>query len=161
MEPKQYLPYRIFLKNIPIIIYPAKDDADISKAFSRSEISSIEEYLFRVLPVFEDKITGADVLVCYVWNDGKIPMVDVWKITRNTISDDSGFLYDCFILRDDVIELFMGIASGNSLIVLTSEELLLRKLIIEEWKTFFEASDREKYIPEFPLDSNPTEKFFQ
>ena len=88
-------------------------------------------------------------------------MVDVWKISRNTISDDSGFLYDCFILRDDIIEVSMGIGSGNSIIVLASEELLLRKLIIEERRTFLEATDRERYIPEFPFGSTPIEKFFQ
>ena len=44
----------------------------------------------------------------------------------------------------------MGTASGNSLIVFTAEELLLRRLVMDEGRTFLEASDREKYFPIFP-----------
>jgi hypothetical protein len=31
-------------------------------------------------------------------------MVDIWKMTRNSISDDSGFLYDGFTIRWKEIE---------------------------------------------------------
>jgi hypothetical protein len=70
-------------------VYPAKDDGDISKAYTRSEATSIDRYLDEAIPLYQDKITGADALICYVWNDGDIPMVDVWKVMRNSISDDS------------------------------------------------------------------------
>ena len=101
------------------------------------------------------------MLILYVWNDGSTPMEDIWKVMRNTISDDSGFLYDGFTLRGESLETGMGTASGNSLIVFTAEELLLRKLIIEEGKTFLEASDRSQYFPAFPAGLIPGERFIK
>lgn len=156
---KQYLPISRKYKNIPIIIYPAKDDGNIVQAYSTEE--SIISYTDRVLPLHEDRITWADMLILYVWNDGTIPMVDIWKVIRNTISDDSWFLYDGFTLRGDSIETRMGTASGNSLIVFTAEELLLRKLIMEEGKSFTEAADRKKYFPAFPAGLIPGERFIR
>ena len=82
-----------------MVIYPAKDDGDISQAYSRGDPSSIISYLDEVLPLYREKIMGADTLICYIWNDGAVPMVDVWKVMRNSISDDSGFLYDGFTLK--------------------------------------------------------------
>jgi hypothetical protein len=82
-----------------MVVYPAKDDGDISQAYARSDPSAIISYLDTVLPIYKEKITGADMLICYIWNDGATPMVDVWKMMRNTISDDSGFLYDGFTIR--------------------------------------------------------------
>jgi hypothetical protein len=96
---KQYLPFTAEHAGIPMVIYPAKDDGDISQAYSRGDSSSIISYLGKVLPLYNEKIVGADVLICYVWNDGTTPMVDVWKVMRNSISDDSGFLYDGFTLK--------------------------------------------------------------
>jgi hypothetical protein len=65
------------------------------------------EYLERVAKEQENRISGADMLIMYVWNDGTTPMVDIWKVMRNTISDDSGFLYDGFTVRDSSIETSM------------------------------------------------------
>jgi hypothetical protein len=117
------------------------------------------QYLKKIVPHHEERIKGADMLICYVWNDGKTPMVDIWKVMRNTISDDSGFLYDAFTLRDDTLETTMGTASGNSLIVFTAEELLLRRLILDEGMSFREAADRSKYFPAFPAGLIPGERY--
>lgn len=96
---KQYLPFTRNFEGIPLIIYPAKDDGDIRQAFPRDRAFSIESYIHSVFPRYREKIVGADLLICYVWNDGTTPMIDVWKVMRNTISDDSGFLYDGFTLK--------------------------------------------------------------
>lgn len=55
----------------------------------RNNPESIQEYLEKVLPMHSARIEGCDMLILYVWNDGTIPMVDIWKVMRNTISDDS------------------------------------------------------------------------
>jgi hypothetical protein len=81
-----------------VIVYPAKDDGDITQVYSRDD-TSIISYLNDILSIYNSKCLGADVLICYVWNDKNIPMVDIWKMTRNSISDDSGFLYDGFTIR--------------------------------------------------------------
>lgn len=82
-----------------MVIYPAKDDGDISQAYSRKDSSSIISYLDEILPLYRKKLTDSDALICYIWNDGATPMVDVWKVMRNSISDDSGFLYDGFTVK--------------------------------------------------------------
>lgn len=157
---KQYLPFTREYLGIPAVIYPAKDDGDISKAYIRSESTSIDRYLDEVIPLYQKKIIGADALICYLWNDGDIPMVDVWKVMRNSISDDSWFLYDGFTLRWKDLETSMWLASGNSLIVFTVEELLFRRLVMDEGKTFHEAADRSIYFPAFPTWHIPSEPFF-
>lgn len=158
-QAKQYLPFTREYRGIPMVIYPAKDDGNISLAFPNE--NSIISYLERVLPLHHERIISADMLILYVWNDGTIPMVDIWKVHRNRISDDSWFLYDGFTLRWESIETNMGTASGNSLIVFTAEELLLRKLILEEWKSFHEAADRKVYFPAFPAGLIPGERFIK
>ena len=96
---KQYLPLSTRFLGIPTVIYPAKDDGEISQAYRRDNSESIEDYLKEVLPLYSTRLEGSDMLILYVWNDGKIPMVDIWKVMRNSISDDSGFLYDGFTLK--------------------------------------------------------------
>lgn len=157
---KQYLPFTREFQGIPMVIYPAKDDGNISQAYSRGDPSSIISYLDEVLPLYREKIMGADTLICYIWNDGTVPMVDVWKVMRNSISDDSGFLYDGFTIRWQVLETSMWLASGNSLIVFTAEEILFRELIMNQGKTFLEAADRGRYFPAFPAWLVPSESYF-
>lgn len=157
---KQYTPFNMNIGWIPIIVYPAKDDGDITQVFPRENPESMRDYLSKVLDEHQTRISWADMLIMYVWNDGTTPMVDVWKVMRNSISDDSGFLYDGFTIRDNIVETAMWTASGNSLIVFTAEELLLRKLIIEENKNFMEASNRLLYRPSFPKNMAPCEGFF-
>ncbi len=159
-QAKQYLPFTGNIQGIPMVIYPAKDDGDISQAYSRKDPTSIMSYLSETIPLYTEKIRWANILICYVWNDGIIPMVDVWKVMRNNISDDSGFLYDGFTIKWKDLETNMGLASGNSLIVFTAEEILLRDLIMKQGKTFLEAADRSRYFPAFPAWLMPSEQFF-
>jgi hypothetical protein len=154
---KQYLPFRMFHKNIPLVIYPAKDDGNIVQAYQ--DKNGIEKYVQEISTYYTEQLSNADMVIIYVWNDSKTRMADIWKVSRNTISDDSWFLYDGFTLRELAIESGMWTASWNSLIVFTAEELLLRKLILEQGKTFEEASDREKYFPAFPSGLIPKESF--
>jgi hypothetical protein len=156
-EAKQYLPFRIFHEHIPMIVYPAKDDGNITQAYGTKR--GIEEYIQEISIHYTERLSNADMVLIYIWNDGTTRMADIWKVSRNTISDDSWFLYDGFTLRELAIESGMWTASGNSLIVFTAEELLLRKLILEQGKTFEEASNREQYFPAFPSGLIPKESF--
>ena len=96
---KQYLPFSTRFLDIPAVVYPAKDDGEIPQAYRRDNSESIQDYLREVLPLYSTRLEGSGMLILYVWNDGKIPMVDIWKVMRNSISDDSGFLYDGFTLK--------------------------------------------------------------
>lgn len=54
----------------------------------------------------------------------------------------------------------MGVSSGNSLIVFTAEELLMRELVMERGLGFDEASDRAKHSPKFPPGFVPDTDFY-
>lgn len=161
---KQYKPIstklKVGKKQAPAIIYPAKDDSCIEKAFDRNTPGSIESYLQECAIKFKDQFEGADLILAYAWNDGKERVMDCWFLTKNRISDDSGFLYDAITIKEAEVVKDMGVSSGNSSIVITAEELLLRDLILEQGLSFEQASDREKYFPKFPPGMKPSEEFY-
>jgi hypothetical protein len=157
---KQYMPYKVMYGNIPVVIYPAKDDAVLTKAFDRNKPGCIESYVLEALMAHDDSVSAADMIIAYVWNDGSTRMVDPWIVNRNKLSDDSGFLYDCFTLKEFERVTNMGVSSGNSLITFTAEEMLLRELILVQGLSFKEAADRSKYRARFPLGYLPDEEFY-
>ena len=160
-QTKQYLPIPHQYQGIPVVIYPAKDDGILEKAFSRKSKGALEEYIDSIIKQDLSFYRDADMILAYIWNQDKTPYGDVWKINRNDISDDSGFLYDVRIYKDHQAITDMGVASGNSSIVLTAEEMLLRDLIIKDGLTFVQAADRTKYQARFPIGFVPAESFYK
>lgn len=163
-EAKQYKPIstklKVGRKMIPAVIYPAKDDGVIEKAFKRGNSGGIEKYLQECATKFEDKFKGADMILAYAWNDGVSRIIDPWVINRNRLSDDSGFLYEAMTIKEGEIVTDLGVGSGNSSIVITAEEFLLRDLILGRGLSFTEAADRVKYMPKFPPGMKPSEEFY-
>jgi hypothetical protein len=161
---KQYKPLSFTFskggKDIPVVAYPAKDDGVITKAFDRTKKGCIEDYVNKCLDSQYDKFKASDMVIAYVWNDGTSKMCDLWSMSRNKLSDDSGFLYDAYILREQNIVTDMGVSSGNSSIVVTAEELLMRDLVLEEGLDFQSASQRSKFMPKFPAGYVPEEEFY-
>lgn len=157
---KQYLPLSFTFGNIPVVAYPAKDDGNLEVAFDRTQSGAIEHYITSILDKDSAFYTEADMILVYVWNKDELPCCDIWKITRNDISDDSGFLYDARIYEGEIQTTDLGVASGNSSIVLTAEEMLLRQLILTEGLSFAEAADRSRYNARFPIGYVPDEAFY-
>lgn len=157
---KQYLPLTYKSNDIPIIIYPAKDDGQIEKAFSRNDNGCLECFVDRIVKNNIDYYDNADIILAYIWNQGSVPYCDMWKINQNRLSDDSGFLYDARIYKqlDQVMD--MGVASGNTSIVLTAEEILLRDLVVKHHLSFDEAANRQKHHARFPVGYVPVENFY-
>lgn len=160
MSAKQYLPLSYIHNDIPVILYPAKDDGLLEKAFSRLTKGSLESYVNQIIDTDTDYYKGSDLIIAYIWNQEEIPYVDIWKVNRNSISDDSGLLYDVRVYSGNSRVTDMGIASGNSLIVLTAEEMLLRKLIVNDKLSFVQAANRLAYKALFPKDFMPSEEFY-
>jgi hypothetical protein len=157
---KQYAPINHVFNGVPIVIYPAKDDGEITKAFSRDKPGQIEDYISSVLENNKYFLENADMILAYAWNDENEPMCDLWRVERNKLSDDSGFLYDVKVFKGTKEVHDMGRASGNSSIVVTAEEMLLRKLVLEESRDFVEASNRKVFRAQFPIGLFPSEKFY-
>ena len=91
---------------------------------------------------------------------GESRIIDPWVINRNRLSDDSGFLYEAMTIKEGEIVTDLGVGSGNSNIVITAEEFLLRDLVLEKGLSFTEAADRVKYMPKFPPGMKPSEEFY-
>lgn len=158
---KQYLPISHVYKSVPVVMYPAKDDGVLENAFSRLEVGAIETYVNSIIESDLAYHKDAGIVLAYVWNQGTVPYCDVWKITRNTISDDSGFLYDVRVYEDTKMITTMGVASGNSSIVLAAEEILLRDLMFTRGLSFEEAANRQIYQARFPIGFVPAESFYR
>lgn len=158
---KQYLPVSYQFRGTPVVLYPAKDDGELEQAFSRGKKGSLEEYINSIMEGDPDYYKDADMVLAYVWNQDAVPYCDIWKVMRNDLSDDSGFLYDVRIYADHKVTTEMGVASGNSSIVVTAEEMLLRDLVMVNKLSFIEASDRKKYQARFPVGYVPDEEFYQ
>ena len=159
-QTKQYLPISCRYKNTPVVIYPAKDDGLLEKAFSRHKHGDLEKYVDTIIGNDAEFYEGADMILAYLWNQDETPYCDIWKIDRNDISDDSGFLYDVRVYKNHTRVMDMGVASGNSSIVLTAEELLMRELVVAGGLSFTEAADRSKYQARFPIGFVPAENFY-
>lgn len=157
---KQYLPIVYNHNTIPIIIYPAKDDGQIERAFSRDDDGCLEQYIDKIVSDNIEYYRDADIILAYIWNQDSVPYCDMWKINRNRISDDSGFLYDAKIYKRFKQISDMGVASGNTSIVLTAEEILLRDLVLKKSLSFTEAANRQKYHARFPAGYVPVENFY-
>ncbi|HSW92445.1 MAG TPA: hypothetical protein VLH14_01035 [Patescibacteria group bacterium] len=157
---KQYLPLSFKVGGMPVVAYPAKDDGLLEKAFSRSKPGVIEQYIASLLKADTGYFKNAGMVLAYVWNQDQTPCCDVWKVMRNDISDDSGFLYDARVYEGNVVTPELGVASGNSSIVVTAEEMLLRELILKDNMSFKEAADRTRYHARFPIGYVPDEPFY-
>lgn len=157
---RQFLPLTSKFNYIPIVIYAANGDNEIEKAFSRDESGCIEKYIDSVLIENATFVNDADMILAYVWNQDNIPNCDIWKINQNHLSDDSGFLYDVRIYKNLDCVTDIGVASGDSLILLAAEEILLRELILTKGLSFKEATDRIKYQVKMPTGNNPKENFY-
>jgi len=158
---KQYLPLSFTTGTMPVVAYPAKDDGKLEKAFPRNKPGMIEQYVTSLLEADAAYFKDADMVLAYVWNQEQTPCCDIWKIMRNDISDDSGFLYDARVYEGTVITPELGVASGNSSIVLTAEEMLLRELILKGKLSFIDAADRARYHARFPIGYVPAESFYR
>jgi|GEM_PF-995198 len=158
---KQYLPLSFMVGTIPVVVYPAKDDGKLERAFSRTQPGAIERYTASLLKADAAYFKDAGMVLAYAWNQGDTPCCDVWKVMRNDISDDSGFLYDARVYQGGSVTSELGVASGNSSIVITAEEMLLRELILKEQLSFAEAADRSRYHARFPAGYVPDEEFYE
>lgn len=158
---KQYLPVSMNFNNLPLVIYPAKDDGRLEDILERKDINSIQTYITEVFLANWGLLKGADMAICVVWGNDGVPCCDIWKVSKNSMSNDSGFLYDVHIfkLHDKVTD--MGVASGNTSMVITAEEMLLRELVLVKNLTIKEAADRNKYQARFPAGFLPEESFYK
>ena len=147
---RQYIPFTIKIQNIPLIVYPVKDENPLEKVFTNKEdiVKHIKE-LYKQNPT----LTIGEYHILFVWNLEKERMTDVWIHQMENWSD-SGPLISCKTFRGYKECTDAGIASGDSIIVLGREEQLRRNS--KDIGTYVE---RSKKLPEFPNGFTPDTEF--
>ncbi len=152
---RQYLPFNYNIKDIPLIIYPVKDENPLDEIFDASNHMSIQNHLIKLYKKHIKTLNKGHYHILFMWNLNKNRMTDVW-IHDTTNWTDSGPLLECITFRNlDVCE-DAGIASGDSIIVLGREEELRRKV-----GNLDQYVNRQVYLPDFPKGMKPTETFYK
>ena len=117
-------------------------------------------YIKECIEHHKDRFKNAEMVVAYTWGFDGFRICDFWIVSSNKLDKESGFLYDAVTIKECEIVNDMGVASGDSNIVITAEEFLLRDLILGRGLSFTEAADRVKYMPKFPPGMKPSEDFY-
>jgi hypothetical protein len=147
---RQYIPFTIRVEDIPLIIYPVKDENPLEEVFSnKDEIIKHIENLYKQ----NSSLIKGEYHILFVWNLNKERMTDVWIHEMENWSD-SGPLISCKTFRGYKECSDAGIASGDSIIVLGREEELRRNSTdIESYVNRFDN------IPNFPKGFAPDTEF--
>jgi len=148
--PRQYKPFNLKINNIPLIVYPVKDENPLREVFKDTK-----EIIEHIKKIYSENahVNKGSYHILFIWNLNGERMTDIWIHDMKNWSD-SGPLLECHTFRDVTICEDAGIASGDSIIVLGREEELRRKS-----KSIEDYYDRTKTLPDFPNGMRPDEKF--
>lgn len=138
-----------FLDGIQIIVWP---DADAKVAYSGMAPTDLEAYILDVIKSDTDYKTASYIIV-FMWSFDGDRMLDVWMFNDNHVDDRSGPLGDAKVYREGKIVKDLGIASGNTLLVLGYEEKLRRQS--STLKTYLDGPP-----PKLPLEILNEKDFF-
>ncbi len=149
MSARQYLPIHESFEGQRTIIYPVKDEVPLRDIFKNKEqlIAYVEEvYRHNSLP-------NSQYHIAFVWNKHGTPMLDVWINMVNEHSDSGPLLNYLGFENTRLIDKPSDIASGDTIIALSGEEMKRRKFSsTEEYLT-------DLTLPEFPNGLMPEEEF--
>lgn len=106
-----------------VIIWPDAEAANAYGEMSQQEISQYLENIITSDKFFED----ATYIIIFIWSMDGERVSDIWKFSKNNVDDRSGPLSDVRVYKEGKICEKLGLASGNTLIVLGYEEKLRRQ----------------------------------
>lgn len=140
--------FQVFGKQI--ILFP---DIDAKKAYPGFTYKDLKTYLEKILQKNRKFMDDADFLVAFIWSYNANKMIDLWKFYGNCVDERSGPLSDSIVFRNGEACTNLGMASGNTLIVLGYEEKLRRQS--ENLKSFLAGPP-----PNLPLEIMSGKDFF-
>ncbi len=133
-----------------IIVWPDADAKDSYKYFSEKELLS---YIKNI--ILSDKYyNNASYIIAFIWSLNGEKMVDMWKFNDNHIDDRSGPLGNVKVYRERKACNELGLASGNTLLVLGYEEKLRRQS--KNLKSYLNGP-----IPKLPMEIMNGKDFFK
>lgn len=116
----------ITVLGIPVIVYP---DKDAKAAFGTRCWADITELLTTLFVKDEAYYRASAYVIVFMWSYNEDRMFDVWRFTENHVDDRSGPLGEVIVYRNEERCTDLGLASGNTLLVLGHEERQRRQSI--------------------------------
>jgi hypothetical protein len=102
-------------QSAPVIVY-------VDEGWKIEHLTSVESEIKRAVAATAWNGQQALYYIAFAWKDGETPMVDLWRFIDNPIDSISGPLAEVVILRDGKETRDLGVASGQTLLVLGLEE---------------------------------------
>lgn len=141
--------FKIFGKQF--IIYP---DRDAGKAYVDWDYAQMQKYLENIVVKNKIFFDTATYCVGFIWNFESSKMIDLWKFSFNHVDDYSGPLSEVKVFKNGKPVDNLGMASGNTFLVLGYEEKLRRQ-----------SKDLKDYLagptPKLPLELSNGKDFFK
>jgi hypothetical protein len=153
----EYKPNHSFYNNLTykigsaqIIVWP---DADADQSFGQMSKEEIGIYIQDVIKT-EKEWDKTSYFIVFLWAYNGERMMDIWSFTNNHVDDRSGPLSQVRIYREGMRCEDLGMASGNTLLVLGHEEKMRRQ-----------SKSIQDYLdgptPKFPLEIMNGKDFFE
>jgi len=140
-----------FYKNKQIIIWP---DVDAKRAYKNFDSRLLEKYILDIIKDDSLYYSDASYLIGFIWSYKGEKMIDVWKFNDNDIDDRSGPLGNIRVYKNGKVCTNLGLASGNTLLVLGYEEKLRRQS--KDLKSYL-----DRPVPKLPLEIMNGKNFFE
>jgi hypothetical protein len=118
-----YNSFDIFIGDKQVIVWP---DADAKTSYAGYTKKDVEKYINNIV-VADPYYNDATYLIAFIWSYNGEKMADIWKFNNNHVDDRSGPLSDVRVYREGLQCNNLGLASGNTLLVLGYEEKLRRQ----------------------------------
>lgn len=138
-----------FINGLQIIVWP---DVGAKESYRGLSEKQIGEYIKNII-LSDKSYKDSTYIIAFIWSLNGEKMVDIWKFNDNHVDDRSGPLGDVKVYREGKLCDNLGLASGNTLLVLGYEEKLRRQ-----------SKDLKSYLngpsPRLPLEIMNEKDFF-
>lgn len=140
-----YRPYSAEFYNIPAIVYPANDaDHHLDSAYVPPNMSGVTDHLVQLYRTNLTRLELGSYHIVFAWALSGVAMTDVWiHDLENPSITASGPLVNCEIFSGIDPSQDVGVASGDTLIVLGREAELQRRLVSVDYL------NRDNHMPTF------------
>jgi len=155
----EYVPNHSFYNNlnyyldngVQIIVWP---DCDAVESFSGLNEAEVGSYIKNIIENEPKYYADSSYIICFIWSLDGEQMVDVWKFNENHVDDRSGPLSEVRVYREWKICNNLGLASGNTLLVLWYEEKMRRQS--QNLQDYLDGP-----VPQLPLEVVNKKNFFE
>lgn len=145
-----YKNLKYFIDDLQIIVWP---DVDAKESYKKLNEKQLGDYIKNIIK--SDKYyADATYIIAFIWSLNGEKMIDIWKFNNNHVDDRSGPLSNVKVYREGKICHNLGLASGNTLIVLGYEERLRRQS--KDLKSYLNGP-----VPKLPLEIVNGKSFFE